>query len=517
MKPAAQGIWRPIRCLLLVACAGGILAADNTWINTFDLDFAYPGSWFSTAPLNDSRAVDVALPAPQEIHPRAQLSMGRLVNGLLFSPSARGWMLSASADESRSHFGGRITEFDPINQNQRSDNFGGFSAPASVTLVAASTRPVSSASTITPNTIITTGTGTWNVDASGNWSDAANWLSSNVPDGATTTADFGTVNLTANRTVTLDVSRTVGQLNVGDTNGSHSYTIAPGAGTSLTFDNGVNAATLHQTSNSAGDTISVPLSLKGDLNVSNSSLTNPLTISANISSSAPTGNFQTLSFTGGTVNVSGNITTGTTSQLSVQVSSGLVNLTGTNTYNGGTYVQGGTLLVNGDNSGATGIVQLSGSGSLLGGTGTIGGTVYMFGQTITGATATTVGTLTLNQNLIMATNEGAGGTYLANLSGSTSDLLKILGDLTLGSQTTLSIQGLADGITTYTLATFDDRFGTMFAVDNSSSYPNYTLVYHDHDIRLVPIPEPATWIGGALALGAMAFSRQRKRRLKSRS
>jgi hypothetical protein len=44
----------------------------------------------------------------------------------------------------------------------------------------------------------------------------------------------------------------------------------------------------------------------------------------------------------------------------------------------------------------------------------------------------------------------------------------------------------------------------------------YTLVYNPTDIELVPIPEPATWIGGALALGAMAFSRQRLRRLKSR-
>ncbi|MEY2518683.1 MAG: hypothetical protein QOF24_442, partial [Verrucomicrobiota bacterium] len=306
MKSAAHGIWRPVRCLLLVACAGGILAADNTWINTFDLDFSYSGSWFSTAPVNDSQTADLPLSVPQENIPRAQLSMGQLVNGLLFSRPAGSWILSSSADEGRSPFGGRITEFDPINQIQRSEGFGGFSAPTSIMSVGAHTRAARSTSTITPNTIITTGTGTWNVDVSGNWSDAANWLSGNVPDGATTTADFTMVDLTANSTVTIDVSRTVGVLKVGDTNGTNSYTIAPGAGTSLTFDNGGATATLNQTSGSAGDAISAPLFLKGNLNVSNSSTANPLTISGNISSSAPTGGFQTLSFTGGTVNVSGN-------------------------------------------------------------------------------------------------------------------------------------------------------------------------------------------------------------------
>jgi fibronectin-binding autotransporter adhesin len=213
--------------------------------------------------------------------------------------------------------------------------------------------------------------------------------------------------------------------------------------------------------------------------------------------------------------VSGNITTGTSTQLSVQVNGGLVTLTGTNTYNGSTYVPGGTLLVNGDHSGATGITQVSNSGT-LGGTGTIGSsTVYMFGGTITGATTTSVGTLTLNNNLIMATNEGAGGTYLANLSGSTSDLLKIIGNLTLGFQTTLDIQGSANGTSTYVLATFASHAGQF---QTTTGIPaGYTLVYNPTDIELVPIPEPATWIGGALALGAICFTqRHRFRRLARR-
>ena len=66
--------------------------------------------------------------------------------------------------------------------------------------------PVARASTntITPNTI-TTGTGTWAVDNSGTWTNPANWASNNVPDGSGSFADISQVDLTANRTVTLDV------------------------------------------------------------------------------------------------------------------------------------------------------------------------------------------------------------------------------------------------------------------------------------------------------------------------
>jgi hypothetical protein len=43
------------------------------------------------------------------------------------------------------------------------------------------------------------------------------------------------------------------------------------------------------------------------------------------------------------------------------------------------------------------------------------------------------------------------------------------------------------------------------------------LVYHDTEIQLVPIPEPATWSGAALVFGALAFSQRRRfrRRLTS--
>lgn len=80
--------------------------------------------------------------------------------------------------------------------------------------------------------------GSWNVDADGNWSDAANWLGGVVADGAGNTADFSAVPITAERTVTLDTSRTIGTFNVGEPNLSYYYqNFVSTNGSVLTLDN----------------------------------------------------------------------------------------------------------------------------------------------------------------------------------------------------------------------------------------------------------------------------------------
>jgi fibronectin-binding autotransporter adhesin len=58
--------------------------------------------------------------------------------------------------------------------------------------------------------------GSWNVDANGNWSEASNWLDSIVADGVDATANF-TNPLSQSRSVTLDSSRTIGNLNFSRT------------------------------------------------------------------------------------------------------------------------------------------------------------------------------------------------------------------------------------------------------------------------------------------------------------
>ncbi|QOV90256.1 beta strand repeat-containing protein [Humisphaera borealis] len=59
--------------------------------------------------------------------------------------------------------------------------------------------------------------GTWTSTLSGLWNDPANWNLNAIADGAGATADFSTLNITADTTVNLDTPRTIGNLKFGDT------------------------------------------------------------------------------------------------------------------------------------------------------------------------------------------------------------------------------------------------------------------------------------------------------------
>lgn len=58
--------------------------------------------------------------------------------------------------------------------------------------------------------------GTWNNPASDSWSNTVSWASGIVANGAGNTADFNTLDLTSQATVTLDSARTLGTLIFGD-------------------------------------------------------------------------------------------------------------------------------------------------------------------------------------------------------------------------------------------------------------------------------------------------------------
>jgi fibronectin-binding autotransporter adhesin len=308
---------------------------------------------------------------------------------------------------------------------------------------------------------------------------------------------------------------------IGDTNGTHSYTLAAAPNATLTFSYSTFGPTgiLAQSATSAGDTISAPIVI-GNVNylsIQNASSA-PLTISGSISSAAGS---KTVQFSGsGIFNVTGAISDGASGNIVTvgAVSFSTVTLTGTNTYTGGTSLVGSTLFINGDNSAATGLVSVANAGSLLGGTGISGGSVAVGGgATITGGTDSTVGTFTIGSVTMqrnLAFNPGeASAAYLANLSGTTSDLLNISGTLSIVGNSHLHFVGAADGITTYTLATYASETG-HFIVDNLPA--GYSLLYLPTELDLVPtaIPEPATWLGGALALAALTFvARKRARRI----
>ena len=95
------------------------------------------------------------------------------------------------------------------------------------------------------------GNGTWTADASGNWSETAKWTSSFPANGAGNTANFSTLNITADRTVTLDSSRSIGVMQFGDTSGTQSWTLSAGGGIALTLQTSSGTPTIAVNQNTA--------------------------------------------------------------------------------------------------------------------------------------------------------------------------------------------------------------------------------------------------------------------------
>ena len=72
-------------------------------------------------------------------------------------------------------------------------------------------------------------------DASGSWANVTNWNSGVIATDMDFTADFSTLNIASNSTVTLDGARTIGNIIFGDTTPDANWTLAPGTGGTLTL------------------------------------------------------------------------------------------------------------------------------------------------------------------------------------------------------------------------------------------------------------------------------------------
>ena len=203
---------------------------------------------------------------------------------------------------------------------------------------------------------------------------------------------------------------------------------------------------------------------------------------------------------------------------------GTQTLTGANTYTGPTSVNGGTLLVNGTSSG-TGLVTVQNSGSVLGGTGTIAAAVSVTTGTLNpgnnagaNGSAANVGKLTVGALTLSST-----ATAIFDLNGGTTyDQLVANGNVALGGST-LTLNVLSS-TTAYTVGQVLDLFhnnsgalsGTFSNFTNNGLYSyggdtfraNYTGT--DFELTVTAVPEPATWLGGALLLGATGWSLRRR-------
>jgi len=158
----------------------------------------------------------------------------------------------------------------------------------------------------------------WNKQGPGSWNTPSNWTVYNVPDGVGQVAVLGPSS-SALTTVTLDGAQTIGALKFG---GRTNYTLAAGNSGSLTLDD-------------SGGAIGGQIIVLGGTH----SITAPLVI-------ANSGAIVTLSGSGG-LGISGGIgeSGGSQSLTLAGDGTGLLVLSGSNSYTGGTFVAAGTLAV----------------------------------------------------------------------------------------------------------------------------------------------------------------------------
>jgi alpha-L-rhamnosidase len=263
------------------------------------------------------------------------------------------------------------------------------------------------------------------------WNAASNWNPGTAFPNSAQSAAIINNGITANQTVILNQSVTVGSLWVGAPGGS--YNVAANGGT-LTFDNTPASASITQLITSRGDTISAPIINNGSLAITNLSA-NSFALSGNISGAA------------NGIAVNGGVT-----------------LSGANTYSGGTAVGGGTLLVNNTSGSGTGSGPVTvGNGAGLGGAGFISGAVTIqSGGNLTPGSP--LGALTFGSTLTLA---GGSATIMAvSQAPLTNAAAVVLGGLTCGGALVITNLGAAplkggDTFTLFSAATYSGAFASV--------------------------------------------------------
>lgn len=201
-----------------------------------------------------------------------------------------------------------------------------------------------------------------------------------------------------------------------------------------------------------------------------------------------------------------------------------ITLTGANTYSGATQVNGGTLLVTNTTGSATGTsnITVNNSGT-LGGTGTVSGAVDVkSGGTL--SPGTSPGTLTTG-----AVTLENGSTFLVDLTASSGNDVLVAPSVTLGSLVTgpsLSLN-ITGSLTTGQQFFIVNNTGAsavsgvfaqgatitsgqyVFSIDYLADFGSQSAVGgNDIMLQVTAIPETSTWIGAALALGAIGATQR---------
>jgi hypothetical protein len=360
----------------------------------------------------------------------------------------------------------------------------------------------------------------WTGFTAAGWNNPGNWSPSGGPPGPGDTAVFnGPFPFQPNLTTGVSVGTvwmTTGVVqNVtlsGNAGATLNLTGLSMLGTGVLVDN-TNAFTL---------TITANVSIGNSQAWTNNS-GNLFTVDGTI---ALGGNALTVNGTGDTL-ISGNIAGGGAGSTITKDGPGTLTLTGTLVTGGNQTVNGGTLLENGSSNNHTWTVNNSGT---LGGTGTVGGPVVVnAGGNLSpgnGGNTTAVlqtGTLTLaaNSNFrvdINGTTAGTGYDQIQMNTGATtitgSNLVVTVGTTLSLGQTFTILNKVSGGAITGTFAgipqggTVVGSDGTVFQVSYTGGNGNDVVL----TVIAAAVPEPSTYIGGALAIAGLALTQRRRLR-----
>jgi autotransporter-associated beta strand protein len=265
---------------------------------------------------------------------------------------------------------------------------------------------------LTVTGLVYSGTGVWNTNGSGNWSDFSKWTTNGGSPGldagftTTDTATFGSAASSVDPIVTLNgISPSLKAVTFS--NSGKSYTLASTGGGKLILNAGGSTATVNDTA--GNHTISARVEMD-----SNTSVT--------VVNSADT------------LTVSGGVTESGGSKSLTKDGSGTLALTGVSTYTGTTSVQGGTLVVTGSLSGTTAVNVSSGAA------------LYLSGSINVSETLTVSGTLS-GQGALGVIFAASGGKVAVVRPGSSDTGTLAAAGLTIqsGAQLSMRIGGLAAG------------------------------------------------------------------------
>ncbi|MBX3740928.1 MAG: autotransporter-associated beta strand repeat-containing protein [Akkermansiaceae bacterium] len=311
---------------------------------------------------------------------------------------------------------------------------------------------------------------TWSPTAGGDYNTATNWVGGVVPNAQGATAIINT-NITAASTITFTGgNRTVGILQIGDTNNSNGFTFGTTAGSTLILDNGASTAEIQSLSGSTAQTIAAPLRLdSASVKISNlAAITTGTARTLTLSGAITAGNagtktlelFTDIASSG--INLSGVVSNGPGVIALNKTGSGTLTLSGNNSsMGGGVTLNAGTLNINNANALGSGTFTING--------GNIGNT---------SGTAS----LTINNAINWAGDFGYTGNQTLVLSGAlamTGDRSIALNGPGTAAVGTLTLNGaITDGADTFSLTTTSSGpgIGTVLRVAGTNTYGGTTTI-----------------------------------------